>query len=157
MVLDIEMEELDGIETARIIRKKYPNTKILILSMYKHAHFILELMQVGISGYILKNRSKEHLIQAIHQIKSGNTHFGLDVMNALAENRNMPDKDPILLTEREIQVLKLIAEGDAAKIIADKLNIKETTVNTHKRNLRSKLDAPNEKYLVRYAIENGYI
>lgn len=156
-VLDIEMEGLDGIETARIIRNKYPQTKILVLSMYKKPQFILELMQLGISGYILKNKSKEHLIQALHQIKMGNTHFGLEVMNALANNPTINEPEAVELTEREIEVLKWIAEGLPAKNIADKLGIKETTVNTHKRNLRSKLDAPNDKFLVRYAIEKRYI
>ena len=157
VILDIEMENLDGIGAGKIIRKKYPNTKILVLSMYKRPHFILELMQIGISGYILKNKSKEHLIQAIRQIKGGDTYFGIDVMNSLADNPAEGRIEHVELTDREIEVLKLIAEGLAAKNIADQLDIKVTTVNTHKRNLRNKLEAPNEKYLVRYAIENGYV
>ena len=155
-VLDIEMEKLNGVETTKILQREYPGTKVLILSMHKEKQLIMELMKLGISGYLLKDNSPSQLVHAIHQVHSGHAHFGLNVLNELAKPDEEKEPEPVPLTEREQEVLTLIGMGCTTKEISDKLGILETTVNTHKRNLRHKLDAPNEKHLVRYAIKHGY-
>ena len=99
-VLDIEMPEMDGVETTKQIKKCFPNTKVLILSMYKEKAIIIKLMEMGASGYILKNRSKEELIEAINRVYAGDAHFGIEVLNTIT---NAPKETKLLaeLTKRE--------------------------------------------------------
>lgn len=158
VVLDIEMPEKDGVETARLIKKNplWKNVKILILTMYNRKDFIVNLMQSGANGYILKNKSKDELVQAIRNVHQGIPHFGLEVLNK-ATSTASKFEETIELTDREAEVLCLIAEGATTREISEKLYISEPTVNTHRRNLLRKLDFPNDKYLVRYAIKQGYI
>ena len=157
-ILDVEMQPMNGIETAMCIKQDYPQTKVLILTMYDEKQYIMELMKIGVAGYILKNKCKEQLRHALHQIKSGNAHFGLDVLNKLSktDRTDTPVEEIAVLTRREKDVLSLIGEGKTTKEISSDLKIDETTVNTHKRNLRHKLEVSNEKHLVRYAIKYGY-
>ncbi len=156
VVLDIEMPEMNGIETTKIIKKKYPDVKILILSMYNKNSFISEIRMLGANGYILKDKTKEKLVCAIHDVFQGQDHFGLDVLNQLNIKSKISAKK-VVLTTRETEILCLIAEGLTTKEIAQNLHISEATVNTHRRNLLRKLGFPNEKFLVRYAIKHGYI
>lgn len=158
IVMDVEMPEKDGIETTRLIKKdtRLQDVKILILSMYNRKDFILKLMEVNANGYILKNKSKEQLISAIYNVYEGRPHFGLEVMDKVVSTNSKLDEN-IQLTEREIDVLRLIAEGMTTREISKKLFVSEPTVNTHRRNLLRKLDFPNDKHLVRYAIKKGLV
>ncbi len=158
VILDVEMPIKDGIETTKIIKKdiRFKKMKILILTMYNEKNFIVKLLEAGADGYILKNKSKEELVQAIHNVNRGQPHFGLEVLNqARSTSSNLEKK--IELTEREVEVLCLIAEGKTTREIAALLYISEPTVNTHRRNLLRKLEFPNDKYLVRYAIKQGFV
>ncbi|MEM6379044.1 MAG: response regulator transcription factor [Bacteroidota bacterium] len=157
IVLDVEMPNLNGVDAAAIITQKYPKIKILILSMYNDKRFIVNLMRLGVAGYILKNKSKEELVSAIYNVHRGNAHFGLEVLNSIAKTDNRPAKEDVELSDRQKEILIKIAEGNTTKQIADLLHISETTVNTHRRNLLRKLGVPNEKFLVRYAIRKGLI
>lgn len=156
IILDIEMPDLNGIETAKVIVDTYPNIKVLVVSMYKKKNYIINLMKLGVSGYVLKNKSKEDLINAIHQVHAGNPYFGLEI---LAEASSKTNKDVVTepLTKREKEVLCKIGEGYTTKEIAKQLNIGSTTVDTYRRNLLLKLNARNDKHLVRYAIKMGYV
>lgn len=158
VVLDVEMPEKDGVDTAKIIKKdpRLSKVKILILSMYNRKDFISRLMDAGADGYILKNKSKEELVQAIHHVHSGQPHFGIEVLRKATSTNSDLEKN-IELTDREHEVLCLIAEGKTTREIAAELYISEPTVNTHRRNLLRKLEFPNDKYLVRYAIKQGYV
>jgi len=157
VVLDITMPELDGLETTKIIRKKFKNTKVLILTMYDNKEFIIKLMRYGASGYILKNKTKEELFMAIHNVAAGRTHYGLEIMEHAVSVSNIDEDEEVNLTEREIEVMKKVAEGASSKEAAVILGISETTVNTHRRNIMSKLDLPSATHLVRYAIKHGYV
>lgn len=159
IILDVEMPEKDGIETARAIKQdlRFKNMKVLILTMYSRKDFILKLIESGANGYILKNKSKEELVNAIHNVYIGRPHFGLEVMSEVTNYEKSELEKKVELTDREKEVLCLIAEGKTTKEIAKKLFISEPTVNTHRRNLLRKLDFPNDKYLVRYAIKQGFI
>lgn len=156
LVLDVKMPKLNGIDAAREIVEKYPEIKILIISMHKEKNYIMNLMDIGVSGYVLKNKSKENLINAIHQVHAGKPYFGLDVLVAVSGRREMQEpKEP--LTKREVEVLCKIAEGYTTNEIAKQLDIGATTVVTYRRNLLLKLNKKNDKHLVRYAIKNGYV
>jgi len=157
VVLDVEMPGTNGIEATKFIKKKYPNTNVLILSMYEKKEFIIKLMRYGASGYILKNKSKEELLTAINNVAAGRTHYGLEIMNHAISVSSIDEDDEVQLTEREIEVLQKIAEGYSSKETADLLFISETTVSTHRRNIMAKLEIPNATHLVRYAIKHGYV
>lgn len=157
VVLDIGMPKLDGIETTKFIGKKYPNTKVLIVSMHGKKEFIIKLMKYGAAGYILKNKTKEELLTAINNIAVGKTHYSLEIINQAVSLDFHSDEEEVFLTDREIEILKKITEGHSSKKIAELLYITETTVSTHKRNIQKKLKLPNTAQLVRYAIRNGYI
>ena len=157
VVLDVEMPGMNGIETTKYIKKNHPKTNVLILSMYEKKEFIIKLMRYGASGYILKNKSKEELLSAINNLADGRTHYGLEIMNHAIAVSSIDEDDEIQLTEREIEVLQKIAEGFSSKEAAELLNISETTVSTHRRNIMAKLEVPNATHLVRYAIKHGYV
>ncbi|MEM8908311.1 MAG: response regulator transcription factor [Bacteroidota bacterium] len=159
IVLDVEMPPgKDGIETTRIIKRTsdFRDIKVLILTMYNRKNFIVRLMEVGANGYILKNKSKEQLVQAIHRVHSGQPYFGLEILETATSANSMLEQE-VQLTDREIDVLRLIAEGMTTREIAKTLGISEPTVNGHRRNLLRKLDFSNDKHLVRYAIKKGIV
>lgn len=159
-VLDVEMPLMNGIEASEVIKERFPNTKILILTMYNDQAFIRKLIEIGASGYILKNKGKEELVEAIKDISEGKTYFGREVTNTLISGiqttvRNKPEKE-IPLTKREVDVVKLIADGRSTPQIAEELFIAHSTVETHRRNLIDKTGVPNSKALIKWAIQHGY-
>jgi len=159
-VLDINMPKMTGIEATRLIRANH-QTKVLILSMYDTFEFIDELIDAGCQGYILKNRGREELVKAIRRVHSGQTYYGKRVTDKILEDRLKPKKEkntiPVNLTKREKEVLKLIALEFTSPEISEKLFITEATVNTHRRNLISKLGVRSSMGLVRYALEQGML
>lgn len=161
-VLDISMPEMDGIETTKVIVQEKLPTKILILSMYNKYEFINKLAQVGCSGYILKNKGKEELVQAIMAVHNGQDYFGdaitKTVMDAQRKVEEPKSKKPEpTLTKRELEILKLIAQEYTSPEIASMLFIEIATVNTHRRNLIKKLGLKSSLGIVRYAIKKGLI
>lgn len=157
IVLDVEMPGVDGIEVTREVRREYPNIKILITSMYNKTSFILELMKLGVSGYILKDKSKDELLSAIHNVYRNQPHFSLEVLSIFSHSRNNPLSEKVQLTEREEEVLVLVAEGLKTKDIAKKLFISTETVSVHRKNLKRKTGLENASQIIRYAIRHGYI
>jgi two-component system nitrate/nitrite response regulator NarL len=157
VLLDINMPEMDGIETARRMREQHPNVKILILTMYNRPEFIRNIIEVGASGYVLKNAGKDELINAIRKVERGEDYFSLSVTNTLMDSfKSGAESSKVELTKRERGVLTLIAEGNKTSEIAEKLFLSTHTVDTHRKNLLSKLNIKNAAGLVRYAIENGF-
>lgn len=157
-VLDIEMPELNGVELTKIMVDKYPQIRILILTMYNEIGFIRRVIEAGAHGYVLKEHGKYELIEAILKIHSGEEYFGVDVANTLISSmKSTTINGEIKLTKREIEVLKLIANGKTTPIISNELFIAHTTVETHRRNLIEKTGVSNSKGLVKFAIENGYV
>jgi len=158
VVSDIDMPDMNGVEVARLIRNQFPKVKVLILSMYDSIGFIRKIIEIGAQGYILKNKGKEELINAIKTIHNGGEYFGREIEKALRESlKNKNVFDTIKLTKREIDVLKLIAKGDTTPIISKKLFIAHSTVETHRRNLIEKTGVSNSKGLVKFAVEEGYL
>lgn len=161
VVLDIEMPRMDGIETSRAIKAKYPEVKILILTMYNKKSFIEQLVQAGAMGYILKNRGKEELIDAIRKIANGGKYFGDSVtetlINSLIDDNETSKPIAVVLTRREKEILQHIIQGMSTPQIAEKLFIANSTVESHRRNLIDKTGVPNTKALIAFAYENGLV
>lgn len=158
-VLDINMPIMTGIEATRLIRAN-SQVKVLILSMYDTYEFIDELIDAGCQGYILKNRGQEELVTAIRRVYNGKPYYGKKVQERILEQRLNPNKkenEAVNLTKREKEVLKLIALEYTSPEIAEKLFISSTTVDTHRRNLISKLGVRSSMGLVRYAYQNGML
>jgi DNA-binding NarL/FixJ family response regulator len=164
ILLDINMPEMNGIEAAKIILKKYPGIKIISLSMYLEKEFIEELIKIGVSGYILKNTSMKELEQSVLAVASGKKYFSNDaalkILDAqtntrYADNFTINQQPSPGLTERETEVLKLIAKEYTTPEIAEKLFISAYTVETHRKNLIRKLNVKSMAGLVKYAVQNG--
>lgn len=162
VLLDINMPEMNGFEAAKIIVKKFPSVKIIALSMFLEKKYIQELIDIGVSGYILKNTKILELEKAIILIASGKKYFsndvGLKMLNAQTNNEYPQGfllEQQHGLTEREIDVLKLIVQENTTSEIAVKLFISVHTVETHRKNLIKKVKVKNIAGLVKYAVQNG--
>lgn len=163
IILDINMPVMDGITCAKKIIEKHPEIKILALTMLNEQEYIKNMIAAGALGYILKNSGKDELVTAIHTVMDGKNYFSNDVKDAIfmqiIGKKNSIQKiagEPIPLTRREIDVLRLIVEELTNQEIADKLFISVRTVDAHRRNLLEKTGARNTAGLVRFAIEHGF-
>lgn len=159
VLMDIDMPVLNGIETLKEIRKQFRNVKVIILSMHNEAGMIKSLMDIGANGYLLKSCSQDELIGAIKKVFTGQNYFSTDVTLALlnTSGTSNPEQKNELLTDRETEILKLIAAGFSNKEIGDQLFISHRTVDTHRTNLMKKLDVNNIAGLISYAIRNGIV
>ncbi|KAF2343102.1 response regulator transcription factor [Flavobacterium tistrianum] len=160
IILDISMPEMDGIELSKILKKNHPTTKILIVSTHSNVMIISRLIRIGVNGYLLKNAEKEDLLKAINTIASGENYFAEELEEKHFINSTKIEKQISNLTElssREKEILILIAQEYNTAEIAEKTFISLNTVNTHRRNLLSKLNAKNTAGLVKYAVENGLV
>jgi DNA-binding NarL/FixJ family response regulator len=160
--MDINMPVMDGITCTRHITEKYKNTRVLVLTMTNEQEHIKNMIEAGAGGYILKNSGKEELILAIETILSGKNYFSDEVkdiiMHEMVTKKSKHDKlsgEPVPLTRREKDVLKLIVQEFTNFEIAEKLFISVRTVDAHRRNLLEKTGARNTAGLVKYAIENN--
>jgi len=157
-VLDIEMPEMDGIEATRHIKERFPEVKVLILSMYNSKDFVQRALEEGANGYILKEKSKEALVGAIHTVHSGSRYIPPNLLDFFIPGKKKQTKDKaIRLTEREQMVLEKIAEGKTASEIGAELDIKESTAQAHTRNLRRKFKVRNLVELVRKGVKLEFI
>lgn len=158
ILLDINMSEVGGVEASNIILKKYPNIKIIIVSMYKKASIIHTLLEMGIHGYVLKDSGGKELIKAIRTVENGEKYFDLEVKNTMMDQYTSTHIiSDTQLTPREIDILKCICDSLTSRDIAEKLCISVNTVETHRKNIMAKTGAPNSIALVRFAIENHLV
>jgi Response regulator containing a CheY-like receiver domain and an HTH DNA-binding domain len=157
VILDTQMSKMGGIEIARVIKEEHPDTNLIILTRHKRRNDILLLMQIGVNGYLFKDRSIVDLVTAIHDVHKKRPHFAIEVLNIIANSKDKDSTQQSKLTLREIEILRSIAEGLTTKEIAKKLYISEPTVSTHRRNVLEKLGIKNTMHLIRYAIKHGYV
>lgn len=160
VILDISMPEMNGIELTKYLKKNFSDIKILIVSTYGNTQTIAKLMRLGINGYLLKNAEKEELTHAINSIYNGMDYFSKEITEKQeSNNKKLKSQQNITeeLSKREKEILILIAREYTAPEIAEKAFISLNTVNTHRRNLLSKLNAKNTAGLVKYAVENGLL
>ena len=157
-LLDINMPGLDGIETAKLIRQRRPETRIIMLTTYNDREIISELVHAGVSGYMLKNSDKEELVEAINKVMKGRHYFSDEVekiiLEGLTEKKNT---EVIPLTDRELEVVQLLAREYTNDEIAAELHISYRTVETHRKNIMQKTKSGNLAGLIKYAYGKGLI
>ncbi len=157
VLMDISMPGMDGVELCGIMKQKYPGIFILGLSTFNQGLYIKKMMENGASGYILKNTSKEELVQAIHAVCDGDIFFNGEVGQVLEEYETSSKKTLPLLTPREKEILVLIAEGYTNPQIAEKIFLSPFTVDSHRKNLLAKLKVKNTAMLIRFSVEHKLI
>ncbi|MFI5221829.1 MAG: response regulator [Bacteroidia bacterium] len=158
ILLDINMPGMDGMEAATIIRKDFPNPNILVLSMYDRNDILRKMTAKGVNGYILKNSDPQELIKAIKITSGGGKYFYKNPEDDAEKKTSRSKFDDTFntnLSTREKEILKQIAQGKTSNQIADQLFISVFTVDTHRKNIASKLDIHNTADLVKYAIQLG--
>jgi DNA-binding NarL/FixJ family response regulator len=162
LISDINMPGMSGIELARKVKEQFPGVKILALSMYGEKSMISEMLDAGVSGYILKNTGREELVNALMKISEGGLFFSDEVsaemMKAMSERgQKKEEKEEVTLTIREKEILELIAKEYSNAQIADTLFISERTVETHRKNIFRKTNTKTVVGLIKYAIENKLV
>lgn len=160
IIIDISMPDLNGIEAARQIMSNTPNTKIIALSMHSDRRFVMNMLEAGAAGYLLKDSAFEELSMAIKTVLSGKPYLspaivGVVVEDVMRHSSQKTSRAKIELTPREREVLQLLAEGHTTKHIASQLNVSVKTVETHRRQVMEKLDTHSVAELTKYAIREG--
>ena len=153
LIVDIRMPEMNGIEVVRELSKSHPDVKTLVLSMHDSEEYVVQAIQAGADGYLLKGASKEEFLKALHKVASGGKYFTGDISAIIMNNfvngkvttpaADKPDTNPFGLTKREKQILSLILQFKNNKDIADELQISKRTAEVHRFNLMKKLEVKN--------------
>lgn len=162
-ILDIGMPGLNGIEAARRISAAVPNVQVVMLTVYSDEGYLLNALRAGARGYVLKSSAESEIVDAVRAVSEGKAFFSPKVSRILAddymrflEEKRVPDTYD-LLTDRERQILQLLAEGQSNKDIATILNLSPTTVICHRQHIFQKLNLHNISDLILYAIRKGVI
>lgn len=157
VMLDIGLPDCSGLEICREIKTIAPLTRVIALTNHNERSLILQMLQNGANGYLLKNASASELLSSIKQVMNGQLSFS----KGIEEIITMPglfEKDPVpKLTKREIEVLKLIAAGETSSVIADQLCVSPLTIEMHRRNLLQKFKAKNVAVLIRMSFQLGLL
>ena len=163
IIIDISMPNLNGIQATRQIKRKNPNTRILILSRHKNDEYVLQSIRAGADGYLIKNSAPSELINAVYSIYNDKGYLSPSISKIIIddyfnkpENFSGEDKQS-LLSEREDEVLQLLVEGHSTKDIAKKLFISVNTVATHREHIFDKLNLKNIVELTLFAVKKGII
>jgi DNA-binding NarL/FixJ family response regulator len=160
IILDVNMPEMDGIDTTRRLSKELPETKIIALSMFSKRTFVTKMLEAGASGYVLKGGAFSELVEAVNKVLAGNVYLCAPVATILVDeyvDRSGRSIGPSTaqLTDREIHILKLLAEGKPSKEIALLLEISIQAVDANRRRTMQKLGIESFAELVKYAIREG--
>jgi DNA-binding NarL/FixJ family response regulator len=160
VLMDVSMPTLNGIEATRAILRDSPNTRVIALSMHSAKQFVREMFRAGATGYLLKDCEFDELVQTIRLIADGQTYISPSISRIVVENytHNVTDDKEsafAILTQREREVLQLMAEGHSTKQIAMRLFISPKTVEAHRLRIMNKLDIDNVALLTKYAIQEG--
>ena len=163
VVMDIAMPQLNGIDATAQILRQDPDIKVIILSMYADEEYLVRALSAGVKGYLLKDAVQEDLLRAIRAVATGRSFFSPAIAQALAEdyvrqlqNKGLEDSYK-LLTEREREILQLLAEGKSNKEVAAVLNVSPYTVETHRTHLMQKLNLHNTAEIVLYAVRKKIV
>ncbi len=165
LILDVSLPGMSGIEITKVIQKEFPSIRVMILSMYIGEDFIFNALKAGARGYLHKNINSYELITAIEEINKGNEYFSTQVSDIILKSfvkkahtgvKQGEEKEEIL-TSRELEILKLVAEGFSNPEIAEKLVISIRTVESHKTHIMQKLLLNTVADLVKFAIRNNII
>ncbi|MCS6953186.1 MAG: response regulator transcription factor [Bryobacterales bacterium] len=163
VIMDIAMPQLNGIEATAQIVKRHPKAGVILLSMYSDEEYIVRALTAGAKGYLLKDSAESDLLRAVEAVAQGKTFFSPAIAQALLEDyvrtlqqRGLKDSYE-LLTDREKEILQLLAEGKSNKEVAALLNLSVYTVETHRANLMQKLNLHNTAEIVLYAVRKKII
>lgn len=157
-IVDISMPVLNGVDTARELKKSSPKTKVILLTQHDEEQYVTESLRAGVKGYVLKSQAGSDLIHAIQEVCRGSVYLSPKISRAVVDaylSKSYVASDP--LSGRERQVLQLVGEGKSTKDIATQLGISVKTAESHRARLMKKLDIHETASLVRYAIRNGLI
>ncbi|MBI5302554.1 MAG: response regulator transcription factor [Chloroflexi bacterium] len=161
VLMDITMPVMNGLDATREIHKLFPDTRVLVLTQHENKEYIMPLLQAGAVGYISKRARANELIHAIHAVHDSGAYLPPSithlVVNALADAPNASSLEQSVLTERERDVVRLVAEGLSSREIAERWSISVKTVDTHRANIMEKLGIHNSAELIKYAIRNGIV
>ena len=160
VLLDIDMPNMSGLAATEVLRKELPQVKVLILSMHQRSEYLLRMLQSGARGYVSKETPPEELVKAIEMVNAGETFFSPELARmALNQFVQGDGEGPALgaLTDREREVLMLIAEGLSNKEIANSLGVGVRTVETHRERIMHKLGIHSVAGLTRFAISKGLV
>ena len=163
ILMDITMPDMNGIEATRQVKKQLPEVKVLILTMHENDEYVFQALRAGASGYMLKEAADTDLINALHVIQSGNFYLSPTAQSVMVGDylqrvRAGEEKDSYSsLTEREREILKLVAEGFTNNQIAERLVISPKTVDTHRTHIMDKLNLHSRAELVKYAMRRGLL
>lgn len=163
LITDISMPNMSGTELAKKVKEEYPEVKVLVLTMYNDREIINEILLSEAEGYILKNTGKQELLKAITRISEGSTYYSNEVMEIVMENikgghhKQEEDERVKELTQRELEILKLICEELSTAEIAEKLFISPRTVETHRKHILQKTQVKTIVGLIKFAINNNLV
>ncbi len=161
VLMDVSMPKKNGVEATRIISREMKQVKVIALSMHSEYYYVKEMLEAGARGYIFKNCTYNELITAIKSVSRGEKYLSTDIKDVLIEGYLDKETDTFKneanLTERELEVLKLYAQGGKTKSISEKLFVSVKTVGTHKQHILSKLNLKTTADMTRYAIKNKLI
>jgi two-component system, NarL family, response regulator NreC len=159
-VLDFAMPLLNGIDAAREIRRRSPGTRLILLTVHTEDHYVLEALQAGVHGYVVKTQAVADLVQAIREIRGNALYLSPTISRAVVEasfDKDKANPPGDMLSSRERQVLQLVAEGKTTKEIAVVLGVSVKTADSHRARIMRKLDIHDTAGLVRFAIRRGLI
>src|SRR5689334_12042513 len=151
-LMDVQMPEIDGIEALISIRSEFPNARVIVLTTYKGDVQVVRALKAGAQAYLLKGLLRQELLSTIRDVDAGRKRLGQEVADQLADHLGGDS-----LTEREIEVLRLIADGNSNKMIASHLSVTEDTVKGHVKNILSKLGANDRTHAVTIGLKRGII
>ncbi len=159
VIMDIGMPELNGVDATRQILAHHPGIKVIALSMHSDSRFVTGMLKAGAAGYLLKNCACDELVNAINTVMQHRIYLSPSITGVVIEDyirRSAAIEEPVL-TQREREVLQLLAEGKATREIAKKLHVSAKTVATHRQNIMDKLDLHSVAQLTQYAISQGLV
>lgn len=158
VVLDYTMPQFDGISATREIRQKCPTAKVLVLTVHENVHYALKALEAGAHGFILKAAAVEELVEAIRAVSRGRVHISPLISEKIAENANLSKSDRSglhSLSQREFELLRLIASGMKLQDCANHMRVTNSTASTYRSRLLQKLNLTTTAELIRFALENG--
>lgn len=160
VLLDVNMPVMSGLETVPHLQEQHPDTHVIMLTIYDHIPLVMQLLELGVAGYLLKNSRGQEIRDAIHTVAAGGTHYGIEIMKNLTQAMRARQQAPVAaprLSSRELEVLRLVVEEFTAYEIAERLFVSKETIDTHRKNIREKLGVRNTAGMVREALRHELV
>jgi DNA-binding NarL/FixJ family response regulator len=160
VVTDVKMPHMSGIELTKTIKRDFPEIKVLVLTMFAESGIVTEIMMAEAEGYLLKNCNKAELLKALKQIAGNGTYYSQEIVSGVMKKMKheyLSKLPKTSLSDREIEIIRLICNEYSSSQIAEKLSLSQHTVDTHRKNILRKTDVKTIIGLVKYSLTHGYI